>query len=62
VVVGAGARLILLGLVIGAPGIWFAGQVIRGTLVGISPFDPLTSRLEPLARVGGRRHGATLVT
>ncbi len=42
VVIGEGARLIALGLLIGAPGIYFAGQVIRGTLVGISPFDPTT--------------------
>jgi putative ABC transport system permease protein len=42
VVIGEGASLIALGLLIGAPGIYFAGQAIRGTLVGISPFDPVT--------------------
>jgi putative ABC transport system permease protein len=41
-VLGEGARLILLGLFVGVPGIYFAGQTLRGVLVGISPFDPLT--------------------
>lgn len=41
-VVGEGALLIGLGLVVGAPGIYLAGQAIRGVLVGVSPFDPIT--------------------
>jgi len=41
-VLGEGARLIAIGLLIGAPGIYFAGRVIRGVLVGVSPLDPLT--------------------
>ncbi|HSA57524.1 MAG TPA: ADOP family duplicated permease [Gemmatimonadaceae bacterium] len=41
-VVGEGALLIALGLVIGAPGVYLAGKAIRGVLVGVSPFDPLT--------------------
>lgn len=41
-VVGEGARLIALGLLVGAPGIYLAGRAIRGVLVGVSPFDPLT--------------------
>jgi ABC-type antimicrobial peptide transport system permease subunit len=27
---------------LGAPGIYFAGRLIRGVLVGVSPLDPLT--------------------
>jgi predicted permease len=41
-VLGEGARLIAVGLLIGAPGIYFAGRMIRGVLVGVSPLDPLT--------------------
>jgi putative ABC transport system permease protein len=41
-VMGEGARLVGLGLLIGAPGIWLASRVVRGVLVGVSPFDPLT--------------------
>jgi putative ABC transport system permease protein len=41
-VLGEGAWLIAIGLLIGAPGIYFAGRVIRGVLVGVSPLDPLT--------------------
>ena len=26
----------------GAPGIYFAGRVIRGVLLGVTPLDPLT--------------------
>ena len=37
-----GARLVMIGLVIGAPGIYVAGGVIRGVLVGVSPSDPGT--------------------
>ena len=34
--------LVALGLLIGAPGIYIAGGLIRGVLVGVSPSDPLT--------------------
>ncbi|MGH7576384.1 MAG: ADOP family duplicated permease [Longimicrobiales bacterium] len=37
-----GVLLISLGLLVGIPGIYFAGQAVRGVLVGVSPFDPLT--------------------
>ena len=39
---GESARLILLGMVIGVPGVYFAGQALRGMLIGVSPFDPPT--------------------
>jgi predicted permease len=41
-VLGDGARLVLLGLLVAVPGIYLAGQGIRGVLVGVSPLDPLT--------------------
>jgi len=41
-VVGEGAQLIVLGVLIGAPGIYVASRLIRGVLVGVSPLDPLT--------------------
>lgn len=41
-VIGEGASLVMLGVLIGAPGIYFAGRVIRGVLVGVTPLDPLT--------------------
>ena len=37
-----GAALVLMGVLIGAPGIYIAGGLIRGVLVGVSPSDPLT--------------------
>ncbi len=37
-----GAALVLMGVLIGAPGIHLAGGLIRGVLVGVSPSDPLT--------------------
>jgi putative ABC transport system permease protein len=37
-----GARLVVLGVLIGAPGIYIANYLIRGLLVGVSPSDPLT--------------------
>ena len=36
---GDGVRLILVGLLVGIPGIWMAGRTVRGILVGLSPFD-----------------------
>jgi putative ABC transport system permease protein len=41
-VVSEGALLVAIGVLLGTPGIYLAGRVIRGVLVGISPFDPLT--------------------
>ncbi|HEX7081554.1 MAG TPA: ADOP family duplicated permease [Gammaproteobacteria bacterium] len=38
-VLGEGARLIVLGLVIGIPGIYLSGRAIRGILVEVSPYD-----------------------
>ena len=38
-VVGAGARLVALGLLIAVPGIYMAGEALRGFLIGVSPFD-----------------------
>jgi len=37
-----GALLVMLGLLIGAPGIYIAKALIRGLLVGVSPYDPPT--------------------
>jgi len=37
-----GARLIMLGLLIGVPATFFVGRTVRGLLVGVSPTDPLT--------------------
>lgn len=41
-VLGEGARLILVGVLIGVPATWFAGRAISGVLVGVSPTDPAT--------------------
>ena len=38
-VVGEGARLVALGLLIAVPGIYMAGEALRGFLIGVSPFD-----------------------
>ena len=37
-----GAGLVAMGMLIGAPGIYIAGQLIRGVLVDVSPTDPAT--------------------
>jgi putative ABC transport system permease protein len=37
-----GVLLIIVGLLIGAPGIYVAKGLIRGLLIGVSPHDPLT--------------------
>jgi predicted permease len=37
-----GAMLVAIGILVGAPGVYFAGRLLRGVLIGISPFDPLT--------------------
>jgi len=41
-VLNEGALLVTAGLLIGAPGIYFANGLVRGLLVGVSPSDPLT--------------------
>jgi putative ABC transport system permease protein len=41
-VLGEGALLVGIGVLIGLPGIYGAGRLIRGVLVGVSPSDPLT--------------------
>ncbi len=41
-VLGEGARLTALGLLVGAPGVYAAGRVLRGVLVGVSPWDAPT--------------------
>jgi putative ABC transport system permease protein len=41
-VVGEGARLVALGLLIAVPGIYLAGEALKGFLIGVSPFDFLT--------------------
>jgi putative ABC transport system permease protein len=41
-VIGEGVRLVLIGVLIGAPGVYGAGRAIRGVLVGVSPSDPTT--------------------
>ena len=37
-----GAVLIVAGILIAAPGIYAAGRLLRGLLIGVSPLDPLT--------------------
>jgi putative ABC transport system permease protein len=46
-VLGEGAALVGLGILLGIPGLYAVSGVIRGALVGVSPADPLT-----LAAVG----------
>ena len=41
-VLSEGVRLMGLGMLIGVPGIYAAGGLLRGLLVGVSPSDPLT--------------------
>ena len=41
-VLGEGAGLVTIGVLIGVPGIYIAGTLLRSVLVGISPFDPET--------------------
>jgi putative ABC transport system permease protein len=37
-----GVVLVMLGFLIGTPGIYMAGRLIKSVLVGVSPLDPLT--------------------
>jgi ABC-type antimicrobial peptide transport system permease subunit len=39
---GEGAWLVVVGMLIAIPGVYAAGGLIRGLLVEISPWDPLT--------------------
>jgi putative ABC transport system permease protein len=55
-VIGEGALLVALGVAIGVPGVYAAGGVLRGVLIDISPFDPVT-----LAAVVGGLAVATLL-
>jgi putative ABC transport system permease protein len=41
-VVAEGARLVIIGLVISVPGIYMAGQALRGFLIGVTPSDTPT--------------------
>lgn len=41
-VLADGAKLVALGLLLGAPGIYAGAGLIRGALVGVSPLDPST--------------------
>jgi putative ABC transport system permease protein len=41
-VLSEGAALVALGIVAAVPAVYVAGRLMRGVLVGISPFDPLT--------------------
>lgn len=46
-VLGDALGLVGLGLLVGIPGVWLGGRLLRGVVVGMSPFDALT-----LATVG----------
>jgi ABC-type antimicrobial peptide transport system permease subunit len=41
-VLAEGALLVGIGVLIGVPGLYIAGRLLRGLLVGVSPSDPLT--------------------
>ena len=41
-VIGEGALLVAIGVLIGVPGIYAVGGILRGILIDISPFDPPT--------------------
>jgi putative ABC transport system permease protein len=41
-VLGEGARLVALGSLIGAPGVYVVGRLLRGVLAGVAPTDPPT--------------------
>ena len=54
-VLGEGAVLVGVGVLIGVPGVYAAGGVIRGVLVGVSPADPLTLLAVALAAMAAWR-------
>jgi putative ABC transport system permease protein len=39
-VVGEAARLVAIGMLIAGPGVYAAGRLLRGLLIGVSPLDP----------------------
>jgi len=39
---GEGAPLVVIGMVIAIPGVYAAGGLVRGLLIEVSPWDPLT--------------------
>jgi putative ABC transport system permease protein len=41
-ILGEGGALVALGVALAVPAVYVAGRLLRGVLVGISPFDPLT--------------------
>jgi putative ABC transport system permease protein len=41
-VLGEGALLVVVGMVLAVPGVYAAGRLVRGLLVEVSPWDPLT--------------------
>ena len=41
-ILAEGAVLVVLGLLVGLPGIYLSGKALAGVLVGVSPFDPVT--------------------
>jgi putative ABC transport system permease protein len=47
-ILGEGALLVLIGMVIAIPGIYAAGGLIGGLLVDVSPWDPVTHALVAL--------------
>lgn len=51
-VVREGARMLAVGLLLAIPGIYLAGEALRGLLVGISPFDAPTLAAVALGLVG----------
>ena len=53
-VLGEGMRLVLVGIVIGLPGTWLAGRLVRSILVGTSASDPVA--------LGAAAAGLVLVT
>jgi putative ABC transport system permease protein len=51
-ILGEGAGLVAIGLLLGAPGVYFAGHLVKGMLVGVAPFDPLTLAGVALGLIG----------
>jgi putative ABC transport system permease protein len=51
-VVGEGARMLAIGLLMGIPGIYLAGEALRGFLIGVSPFDASTLAAVALGLIG----------
>jgi len=47
-----GVALVAMGLLIGAPGVYAGGRVIRSILVGVSPWDPPTLAAVTMGLVG----------